>query len=691
MAPGVLYLTYIKHEAEIVSTWRSLDKDKRTEAVKAGSANREVPRHRNDKRLGNRCLFIPEWNLQDLTEPGSDFLLDLLRHRATTSLEEQYLAGVGGGLSDYDIIHDAVVNHGVRHWNRYPDSYNLLIDGVGFANVGIEYGLPIRPKSPREDSLRTLEPLIDRALCIPQDRGELVLERQSYILGGLVIIIDNIMDLNNPSPPPGPKTKKSKNARKAAAKTFPNATVPAPTEVDVSLSDLVDAATDRVEAYLDYDRLIRANSGVLAHAVNITYFSRPELMPNESGRTLPAYTDKHIPRAFVETLQCAARGAAVWLTISRLLCLVQDSVGQRRATAVQHVANVCHAEYIGAQASLSRQLSTTNACNGLFRRTASPGRDGNYRLVQLKKAEEKAKENPTLRSLLRLCKSGTSWAEAAKCIKTLDDLYRNQPAQRDELGDEVADALSDVAEIFWLTQSLSKTEVITAIEAVDLELDGAKDSLRLAEFTVPREKIARPESAAGALRRLDKDLGQAWQGGIASRYSTATSRCVDELEAIPDDMPTGTSVVTADAKVSRKGSDEDESTTPQPEKHPKIKTRPAQPPSTTQTEMRRDDEDIVMKDKASAEMLVTTNTMGTMTALFSRFESAMADLGFSILPRGGSVYTYTPPSSFSKAGQTTIHRPHGAKLERYRLQRLAHRLRTRYGWTTQSFKVRGTA
>jgi hypothetical protein len=68
----------------------------------------------------------------------------------------------------------------------------------------------------------------------------------------------------------------------------------------------------------------------------------------------------------------------------------------------------------------------------------------------------------------------------------------------------------------------------------------------------------------------------------------------------------------------------------------------------------------------------------------------MADLGFSILPRGGSVYTYTPPSSFSKAGQTTIHRPHGAKLERYRLQRLAHRLRTRYGWTTQSFKVRGT-
>jgi hypothetical protein len=96
---------------------------------------------------------------------------------------------------------------------------------------------------------------------------------------------------------------------------------------------------------------------------------------------------------------------------------------------------------------------------------------------------------------------------------------------------------------------------------------------------------------------------------------------VDELEAIPDDMPTGTSVVTADAKVSRKGSDEDESTTPQPEKHPKIKTRPAQPPSTTQTEMRRDDEDIVMKDKASAEMLVTTNTMGTMTALFSRSQS----------------------------------------------------------------------
>lgn len=109
-----------------------------------------------------------------------------------------------------------------------------------------------------------------------------------------------------------------------------------------------------------------------------------------------------------------------------------------------------------------------------------------------------------------------------------------------------------------------------------------------------------------------------------------------------------------------------------------------------------------MKDAASAELLVTPNTMGTMTALFSRsqslgaipwtsFESAMADLGFSILPRGGSVYTYTPPSSLPKAAQITIHRPHGAKLEGYRLQRLAHRLRTKYSWTTESFKIRGTA
>lgn len=43
---------------------------------------------------------MPEFNLRDVTAPG-DFLLDMLKHRATKSLGEQFISGFNDRPGDY--------------------------------------------------------------------------------------------------------------------------------------------------------------------------------------------------------------------------------------------------------------------------------------------------------------------------------------------------------------------------------------------------------------------------------------------------------------------------------------------------------------------------------------------------------------------------------------------------------------
>jgi hypothetical protein len=73
--------------------WRSLGKRQRAEVVKAGCADGAMLRDPGDQSLGIVYLLTPEWNLRDLTQPESDHLLQILEHRATNPLTEQYGEG----------------------------------------------------------------------------------------------------------------------------------------------------------------------------------------------------------------------------------------------------------------------------------------------------------------------------------------------------------------------------------------------------------------------------------------------------------------------------------------------------------------------------------------------------------------------------------------------------------------------
>lgn len=93
---------------------------------------------------------------------------------------------------------------------------------------------------------------------------------------------------------------------------------------------------------------------------------------------------------------------------------------------------------------------------------------------------------------------------------------------------------------------------------------------------------------------------------------------------------------------------------------------------------------------------VKASTLKLFSALFSKvkssrsitwaaFEAAMVDVGFSVIPKFGSVFTFLPPQEVKPNRAFTIHRPHLSEIEGYKLLYFANRLKRAYGWDTESF------
>jgi hypothetical protein len=69
------------------------------------------------------------------------------------------------------------------------------------------------------------------------------------------------------------------------------------------------------------------------------------------------------------------------------------------------------------------------------------------------------------------------------------------------------------------------------------------------------------------------------------------------------------------------------------------------------------------------------------------FGAAMIDIGFSILPSIGSLYTFVPGEDFDVTTFFTLHRPYLSVIWGDRLLLLALRLKMLYGWGKETFEA----
>jgi hypothetical protein len=197
---------YRLHGAKVQQIWRSLSQDERKKIMRSGSNEGAVLEHAEDTRLENVYKFIPEWNIRDIT-PNPDFLLDLLKFRATTSLQDQYRTGMNGRLGDHAHIVEMMQKKNLKHKDasKFKDCYTLFLTEDGYGeSVHIMAGK-------RDEILANMKKAIDAQLIVPQATGELILMRQINLLQLLNIIVEDILDTSSTRTQTATRLQRSQN------------------------------------------------------------------------------------------------------------------------------------------------------------------------------------------------------------------------------------------------------------------------------------------------------------------------------------------------------------------------------------------------------------------------------------------------------------------------------------------------
>lgn len=685
---------YRLHGTQIEASWRSLGQKKRTEAIKAGAAEGVVLKTPKDQSLGNVSAIMPEWNLRDLTKPDSDFAIDLLRHYATKPLEEQYATGVYGGPGDAEIIKTSMRENGLRYSKQLPYSVTLFMPGDQYG-----YSFTVNDPAMYNQVMSNFQPLVDSGHCVPQTTGELILSRQLYLMQALNVFVQDVLWAgktveNNPK-------GGSKKSEKAAREALSALSLDQKPE-KLSLEDLAARAFDQKCAFEDYLHLCRTEPAFLAHVVNIWFFSQPELIPDEKGRVLPVITDKYISPVVYESIHNAVVQAAIWTFIYDLVQMLVKGPKDRayRATILQELSNICDYEYRRGQKLFKRyvQLYTGSGC---FKRISNLYDDGQARVRIKSKPDSLAPMDSPVNLMLRLCQPETDFSRAVDLIKKLGQSRSGELEGEENLLESFGDLAVTVNFIQSLARSVQLPSLnrkqgqhyVSAFKGLTAELDSLKKDVDLSDFVIPLDIIEEPGKADGALRSLDQYIVDKTGAGIGVLYQDLHESCLDVLHK--------------QAQQQQETTAQKQLETPLPEppspkaqfeqRKEKAKTRP--PHSTVFS--------IIPETKPPAQETNTVpsqtynvkqSTFDVFSTLFSSsesrgsvkwtaFEAAMADMGFSVLPSFGSVFTFVSPDGAAVRKSITFHRPHHSRIEGFRLLGFAKRLTRRFGWTEESFKL----
>ncbi|OIW23292.1 hypothetical protein CONLIGDRAFT_625088 [Coniochaeta ligniaria NRRL 30616] len=687
---------YKQHGPALTSFWRSFDSRQRARCIKAGAVEGGVLKHRNDTALGNVCKFMPEWNLRDLTESNSDSLLDILKHRATHTLGEQYAQGVDGGLGDYALIDAMMRMRNLRHVDPYTNEMTLFFDDDKY---GICY------KGLVKDAFAGLEPAMRAGLLLPRSTGELILIRQTYLMQVLNIVIEDILD-------EGSKTRDRKNRpKKDDATTLTTAvSTLAIKPAKASLPDILATTKDQASALEQYLGLLSSEPVVLVHDVNTWFFSQPGMVPDEKGRTLPSHTDRFISAAVFDAVHNAVRSAAFWNYIVRLLDILDTTTDKAyRALLLQELANITDLEYKRAQSILKHyiQAGTGIKC---FRRVSNVhDKAGNPRVILKKHPEELTRADPQLHYILRLCQPETTPSSASDWIKKLAELHDSHPAEREKLAEKEADALSDLAVIIAFAHELSpilamppfsrkKGQLfVSRAQDMEAELRPVKDALDLRDFAVPIDNLLEPGMAGGAMAALDKFVADRTGTTLGFMYQDLIEESLSDLQRQHQAIQDSLSLTKPNIPTSIPPPPEPPTREQQLEhRRQKQKTRP--PHSSIFNISPRQEGPTAAASEKPQILQVSAPTGAVFSTLFDRseargsvswtsFVAAMTELGFSVVPRYGSVYTFFAPEGMAVRRPLTVHRPHGAGFGGYSALVLARRLERVYGWGRGGFCV----
>jgi hypothetical protein len=515
-----------------------------------------------------------------------------------------------------------------------------------------------------------------------------------------------------------------KTSGKAVSAALEKLTIQDGLPAENSLPDLIASAREQKATLDEHFSLVCTEPVVLVHAVNTWFFTRPELVADEKGRRLPAYTDRYISGAVLEAVHSDVQGTAVWDYICRLLELLEKQAADDvyRAISLQEIANVCHLEFARAQALFKRHVQTGTGVKFFKRQSGAHDKAGNARVSMNCNLKKLAKSDAQLYYMMRLCQAETTPEDAVDWLKKLANFNQSHPMAWERMEESEAGALNDLAVVVGFIQDLSPAislpsvsrkkgqMFVSRLQDLEAEVVQLKDQVDLLDFALPVDNLLEPGMSEGALKKLDQFVIDKVGTKMGFLYEDLVHECLAVLE---NQYQLAQAKMEEQAKAAAMDQQQKMDWTPTPipapqpreerveQRRQKEKTRPAhsslyeitssrtEPPATSTAEE---------SEPSPQTFKVSASTAGVFETLFKKMQSrgavdwvdfvaAMADLGFSVVPKLGSVYTFLPPASMGVKRSITVHRPHKSRIEGYLLLIFSRRLKRVYGWGEETFVV----
>ncbi|KAI7490427.1 hypothetical protein KC351_g647 [Hortaea werneckii] len=675
---------------EIESMWRAFSPKQRETAMRETVGDGKVLRNSRDPGLGGLNGFLSDWNLEDMTSTPN-FFLDRLKFRVDNDLHRQLFEGPNGTPGDRQLARTSAMR---MRASAPKDKW------VAFLDLGKDYGGWLKVNG--AEGRRSIESMAALSgLFLPAHEGQPVLWRQMITLGHYNHLMEEILELGSSAQV---KKKAPAKAYKDTTNALANLSID-PKPLKASISTVIAQAVEQKLASEDYLELLRGEPVVLHQAVQKTNCSRPELVPDELGRILPLITDIYISRAFFEVISTALQVIVTWDYIVRLVHMLdglEDKV--KRTLLIQELSKVCHLEYRRAQIAFQCEMSLRPGVAGSkFRRITS---GGHSRVAIKGKPSDVTTTDPQLHYILRLCHTDTNHKDAVQWIQKLDEHNTQHADDRQRLSETQVFALGDLAIIVSFMHSLSSCLTMASrstkagvfftgrIDRLNEELSQYKAEADFGDHLVPMDSILKPQAASNALKALDDYMVERSGAKMGSLYDGMLDECLEDIEQKYADAK---SYLQKDMKTNAPSPTGEKASTSfrARERREKEKTRPATASTHEITPLAPQDPQTPLAP--SSHFKVKASTALVFDTLFTKSESrgsvswtdfvaAMAELGFSVTPKGGSIFTFNPPETMV-AGSITLHRPHASDVEGWKLLWIARRLRKKYGWSAETFRV----
>ncbi|KAK5712037.1 hypothetical protein LTR15_012106 [Elasticomyces elasticus] len=494
--------------SKVENIWRNFTPKQRKKAIRETVGDGKVLRNSRDPGLGGLREITPDWNLEDMMSTP-DFFLDRLKFRVDTDLHHQQLKGVHGEPGDREIIRVAAQ----RRQRRAPDGGGKW---AMFIDLGKDYGQWMEANGP--EGRQSLEAMVTSAplVVIPANEAVPLITRQTTTFIFYNHLIEEILDLGSNS---RAKNTSGRKSTKETADAMAKLTI-TPKPLKACISEVVAQADEQRVASEDYLELLRSEPVVLNQAVNVTNFSRPELVQDDRGRILPMLADKYLSIAFFEVVSDAVKIIFTWDYILRLIRLLDGLIDKvKRPLLIQELSNTCHLEYRRAQTAFRRQMSKTMGVAGkCFRRITT----GETSRVAIKgQPSDFTLADPQLHYILRLCHPDTNHVNAAQWIQKLDDHNILHADDLKRLDDD---------QVFALARRKTGLLFTGRTIELDAELAQFKADADFADYLVPTDNLLEPDAAANALRALDELFVEHAGTDLGSLYEDLLSGCLDDIE-----------------------------------------------------------------------------------------------------------------------------------------------------------------